>query len=472
MIARQGLYPGSLCLTNNTQDYRMEEVATQPSLQSHSLPDIGRVVVLGANGAMGAGAGAMFAAAGCQVTLVARDRSKAETAIAGVQGIAKSERIADSIHIATYDEGMEKLLAGADLVFEALAEEMQLKRDIFRQVDAARPPHALVATVSSGLSIEQMASGLSDGFRGHFAGIHLYNPPHVMVGVEVIPHPDMPGAMVEELANVLTTRFGRQTIVCADMAAFVGNRIGFKVINEVAQLAEVHGVQLMDTLIGPYTGRAMAPLATADLVGWDVHQAIVDNIVANTDDEAKARFAFPAYMAALMEHGHLGDKTPALGGFFRRTFVDGKAVNEVLEPGNRNYVPANRALKVPFVEEVKDLHHRGRYREGINRFIEAAGDDADIARRVILGYVSYALNRVGPGEPAADYRDVDRIMSAGFNWVPPSALVDLIGLDRTVALMDRYELKRPALLDAALRGEVPARLFDLPFVTPSRYFAG
>jgi len=450
----------------------MEDVATRPSPQTQSLPEIRRVVVLGANGAMGAGAGAMFAAAGCEVTLVARDRGKAETAIAGVQGIAKSERIADSIHIATYDEGMEKLLAGADLVFEALAEEMKLKRDIFRQVDAARPPHAIVATVSSGLSIEQMTHGLSAGFRSHFAGIHLYNPPHVMVGVEIIPHSDMPAETVEALRELLTTRFGRQAIVCEDMAAFVGNRIGFKVINEVAQLAEIHGVQLMDTLIGPYTGRAMAPLATADLVGWDVHQAIVDNIVANTNDEAKQAFIFPAYMVALMEHGHLGDKTPALGGFFRRVYVDGKGVNEVLQPGNRNYVPRNAALKIPFVEEVKDLHHRGRYREGINRFIEASGEDAEIARRVIIGYVSYALNRVGPGEPARDYRDVDRIMSAGFNWVPPSALVDLIGLDRTVALMDRYALKRPALLDAALRGEIPPRLFDLPFVTPSRYFAG
>lgn len=450
----------------------MDDVATQPSPQTQSLPEICRVVVLGANGAMGAGAGAMFAAAGCEVTLVARDRGKAETAIAAVQGIAKSERIADGIHIASYDEGMDKLLAGADLVFEALAEEMKLKRDIFRQVDAARPPHALVATVSSGLSIAEMAQGRSDGFRSHFAGIHLYNPPHVMVGVELIPHPDMPAAVVDELSQVLTARFGRQTIVCADSAAFVGNRIGFKVINEVAQLAEIHGVQLMDTLIGPYTGRAMAPLATADLVGWDVHQAIVDNIVANTNDEALQAFKFPAYMNALMEHGHLGDKTPTLGGFYRRNYVDGKAVNEVLHPENRNYAPVNKALKIPFVEEVKDLHHRGRYREGINRFIEASGEDAEIARRVILGYISYALNRVGPGEAARDYRDVDRIMSAGFNWAPPSALVDLIGLHRTVALMERYELKRPALLDAALKGEVPARLFDLPFVTPSRYFAG
>jgi hypothetical protein len=91
---------------------------------------------------------------------------------------------------------------------------------------------------------------------------------------------------------------------------------------------------------------------------------------------------------------------------------------------------------------------------------------------VVLGYVSYALNRAGPGEVVNDYRDIDRIMSSGFNWAPPSSLVDLIGLQKTVQLMEQYQLKRPALLDAALRGEVATPLFSLPFVNPGRYFSG
>jgi 3-hydroxyacyl-CoA dehydrogenase len=84
-----------------------------------------------------------------------------------------------------------------------------------------------------------------------------------------------------------------------DTPAFAGNRVGFKVLNEVAQLAEEHGVAFMDALIGPHTGRAMAPLVTVDFVGWDVHKAIVDNLYANTSDEAHAAFALPAYMQKL-----------------------------------------------------------------------------------------------------------------------------------------------------------------------------
>src|SRR5579883_1626050 len=414
---------------------------------------------------MGAGAAAMFAGGGCNVTLVARDIGKCEAALAAIQGIAKSERIADDIASMTYDDGLPIVLEGADLIFEAVAEDLQIKREILAQVDAARPPDALVATVSSGLSIREMAEGLSDGFRSHFAGIHLYNPPHMMTGTELIPHPDMPPSLREQLAHILTERFGRQIVLCEDMPAFAGNRIGFKVLNEVAQLAEQHGVQLMDTLIGPYTGRAMAPLATVDLVGWDVHQAIVDNVYANLKDEAHASFKLPAYMERLIEHGHLGDKTPMLGGFYRRVNEDGRMKVHVLDPTTGSYKPQESAISVPYVDEVRDLNRRGRYRDGVQAFMAAEGPLADIARRVILGYVSYALNRVGPGEVVASAADVDRIMAFGFNWAPPSALVDLIGIDRTLELLDRYNLPQPELVKAAKRGEVQAPLFKLSNVS-------
>ena len=111
---------------------------------------------------------------------------------------------------------------------------------------------------------------------------------------------------------MLAKRLGRKVIVTRDRPAFVGNRVGFKVMNEAAQLAEEHGVAFIDYLVGPHTGRAMAPLATVDLVGWDVHKAIVDNVHANCpSDEARERFRLPAYMdAKAIAEGRLGDKTP------------------------------------------------------------------------------------------------------------------------------------------------------------------
>ena len=439
-------------------------------MTSGTLPklNIENVVVLGANGAMGAGAAAMFASGGCQVTIVSRDAGKNDGAIRTVQGIAKAERITDTMKSATYTEGMNEAIAGADLIFEAVAEEMGLKRQILSQVDAVRPADAIVATVSSGLSIVEMVAGMSDGMRSHFAGIHLFNPPHVMTGTELIPHPDMPNDVTQALAEILTERFGRSITICVDSPAFAGNRIGFKVLNEVAQLAEKHGVQYMDTLIGPYTGRAMAPLATIDLVGWDVHKAIVDNVYANTNDEAHEMFKMPAYMNDLLAKGHLGDKTPEKGGFFHKS----KEGTTALDPASGTYKPLDPDLKFDFVEQVRDLHHRGRYLQAVTAFMDASGPEADLAKRVVLGYVSYGLNRFGPGEVVAAYDDVDRIMSAGFNWVPPSGLVDIIGVERTIKELERLSLAVPAVLKAAAKGEVATPLFNLPFVTPGRYFAG
>ena len=169
------------------------------------------------------------------------------------------------------------------------------------------------------------------------------------------------------IVEMLERRFGRVVTLCRDLPAFAGNRVGFKVLNECAQLAAEHGVAFIDYLIGPYTGRAMPPLATVDLVGWDVHKAIVDNVHANTKDEAHDAFALPAYVAELIDEGHLGNKTPERGGFYRRTKEDGKTVNLVLDPKSGGYrSPADVTVEpIPFVEQMRELHHVGRYARGV-----------------------------------------------------------------------------------------------------------
>src|SRR5207245_2345939 len=176
--------------------------------------EIKDVVVLGANGTMGAGSGEVFAGGGCDVVFLARSAEKAHEGLVAAQNMAKSQRIADRISVGTYSQDLEEAVAKADLIFEPLTEDIELKK----------------------------------------------------------------------------TFSARVAIVTDDKPAFCGNRIGFKVLNEAAILAETHGVAFIDYLIGPHTGRAMSPLATIDLVGWDVHKAIVDNIYEHTRDEAHKLF--------------------------------------------------------------------------------------------------------------------------------------------------------------------------------------
>jgi 3-hydroxyacyl-CoA dehydrogenase len=259
-------------------------------------------------------------------------------------------------------------------------------------------------------------------------------------------------------------------IVTADLPAFCGNRVGFKVLNEVATIAAEHGVAFADALVGPHTGRAMAPLATVDLVGWDVHKAIVDNVYQNTKDEAHEAFRLPDYMDRLIASGHLGDKTPAKGGFYRRVRDGKKTETYVLDPAKGAYHPAHDApVELPdFVLRMKKLHRVGRYREAMRALLDAKGWQADLLRRIVLGYVSYALARVG--EVVESARDVDRIMGFGFNWAPPSVLVDVMGAKDTVAALGRAKLPvPPVVMTAAERGE---KLFHEPFVDVGRFFVG
>jgi 3-hydroxyacyl-CoA dehydrogenase len=434
------------------------------------MVNIERVVILGANGTMGAGSAEVFAAGGCDVVLLARSTEKAREGLVGAQNMAKSLRIADKMSVGTYDGDLDEAVGKADLIFEALAEDIEIKKAFFARVDRVRRPESIVATVSSGLSITEMAKPCSESFKKNFLGIHLFNPPTVIVGTEVIPHAGTDPKLVPAIVAMLETRFGRVVTLCNDLPAFAGNRVGFKVLNECAQLAAEHGVAFVDYLIGPYTGRAMPPLATVDLVGWDVHRAIVDNVHANTRDEAHAAFALPTYVAELIEEGHLGNKTPERGGFYRRSKEDGKNVNLVLDPKSGGYrSPADIKIKpIPFVEQMRELHHVGRYREAFKVFLAAKGAEADLARTVILGYVSYALNRVGDGEVVAMPRDVDKIMGFGFNWAPPTVLVDIMGLKETTQALERAKLPVPKTLANAKPGE---RLFREPQVNIGRFFA-
>jgi len=424
---------------------------------------IGHVVALGANGTMGYGSGALFTTAVPKVTFLARTREKAEQGLAAAVKQVRSPTVADRVECGSYDEDFERVVANADLVFEAVTEKLELKEQFFERVERVRRPDSIVATVTSGLSINRLAQGRSESFRRHFMGLHFFNPPNVIVGTELIPCRDSDPALVDFVEAFAERRLGRVMIRTADTPGFAGNRVGFKVLNEVAQLAEEYGPALVDRLVGPYTGRALPPLATIDLVGWDIHQAIVDNIHQLTDDEAHETLALPGYMRELIRKGTLGRKTG--GGFFKR---DEDKRTLVLDPASGHYRPLSE-IKLPdlsFIDQVTALHRVGDYRAAMAALVAARGPEAELARRVIAGYISYAFHRVG--EVTDSIRGIDLIMGFGFNWAPPSVLVDTIGIGPAVRMLEDSGVPVPDALDDA-RTE-PRRFFNEPQVNVGRFF--
>jgi 3-hydroxyacyl-CoA dehydrogenase len=430
-------------------------------LSSHKIE---RVVVLGANGTMGYGSAALFTVAVPHVTFLARTREKAEEGLASAIKQVRSPTVASRAEVGDYDNDLEAAVEKADLIFETLTEDFDIKQAMFDRIEKVRRDDSIVATVTSGLSINSLCEGRSESFRKNFLGLHFFNPPNVIVGTELIPGRDTDKGLVDFIEAFATLRLGREIIRTADTPAFAGNRVGFKVLNEAAQLAEELGPVLVDRLVGPYTGRALTPLATIDLVGWDIHRAIVDNVYQNTDDEAHETNKLPQYMADLMEKGVLGNKSGS--GFFKK---DGK-VRLALDVASGDYKPVDE-IKLPnleYIDDVAHLHAQGRYEEGMSVFLEADGDEAAIARKVIAGYISYAFHRVG--EVTETITGIDMIMGTGFNWAPPSVLVDTMGPAAVVKLIEQADLPVPKSIAAAAESGTPKRFFSHPHVNVGKYF--
>lgn len=423
---------------------------------------IDHVVVLGANGSMGYGSAALFTSSVDKVTFLARTKEKAELGLSAAIDSVRSPSVSTKAEVGSYDEDFEATVSKADLIFEAVTEDLDIKQDIFDRVEQCRRPDSIVATVTSGLSINKLCEGRNESFRRNFLGLHFFNPPNVIVGTELISAKDTDPELVEFIDVYSTYNLGRTMIRTYDTAGFAGNRIGFKVLNEAAQLAYDLGPVLVDKIIGPYTGRAMTPLATIDLVGWDIHRAIVDNIYELTPDEAHDTLKMPSYMTDLMEKGTLGRKSGK--GFFMR---DGD-VKLALNPKTSDYSPINETSlpDLSYINEITNLYSRGRYQEGLNVLINAPGDEAAIARRILAGYISYAFNRVG--EVTDTITGIDLIMGQGFNWAPPSVLVDTMGLETAIKIIEDEKLVVPKVLSDACGTN--KKFFQHPQINIGKFF--
>jgi len=423
---------------------------------------IEHVVVLGANGTMGYGSAALFTQAVPRVTFLARTTAKAEEGLAAAIKQVRSPTVASAAECGSYDDDLVAALGSADIIFEALTEDMEIKREIFDRVEQHRRDDSIVATVTSGLSINSLCAGRNESFRRNFLGLHFFNPPNVIVGTELVAGSDTDAGVVDFVEAFSRFFLGREMIRTYDTPAFAGNRVGFKVLNEAAQLVEQLGPVLVDKVIGPYTGRALTPLATIDLVGWDVHRAIVDNVYQQCDDEAHATNELPAFMAKLMDKGVLGDKSG--GGFFKR---DGKT-RLALDVASGDYKPVSEIAlpELGYIDEVGRFYAEGRYEQGMQVFLASDDEYARIAKKVIGGYLSYAFHRVGEVSDGID--EIDRIIAMGFNWAPPSLLVDVMTPAGAIGMIEGAGLPVPrALIDVRDAGK---KLFSHRHINAGKFF--
>jgi 3-hydroxyacyl-CoA dehydrogenase len=300
---------------------------------------------------------------------------------------------------------------------------------------------------------------MSEGFRKHFMSTHFYNPPGKMIACEIASTDDTDPAVYEFVKGFLRDVLGREIIAVNNIPGFAGNRIAFVLFNYITCLAQEHGVEMMDYLIGPYTGRLMPPLATIDLVGLDIHKAIIRSLQDNTNDYMHDSLKLPDYIDTMLNGGLLGRKSGS--GFYKR-LESGKRM--FYDPTSNEYVPGI-SPHVLFVEKARGLIHLGMYKQAFEVIKSAKGPEADIVKDILCMYVSYSYSLIGEVTKAEDgIMGIDDVMSYGFNWAPPSVIVKVLGGKGVVCQMLS---ERGFLVPQSLSDEVET---DNEIVGSGKYF--
>ena len=388
---------------------------TAPSTPKAALR-IRKAAVLGA-GVMGAQIAAHLTNAGVETVLfdlAAKEGPKSGIALKAIANLQKlspaplaDKTIAGAIIPANYDEDLEHL-KDVDLVIEAIAERMDWKLDLYKKIATHLSPTAVIASNTSGLSINGLAEALPEEMRHRFSGVHFFNPPRYMHLVELIPTRLTDKNVLEGLEAFLTTALGKGVVYAKDTPNFIGNRIGV-----FSMLATMHhtqqfglGFDVVDALTGPAVGRPKsATYRTADVVGLDT-MAHVIKTMADTlaDDPWHEYFKAPVWLSALIEKGALGQKTGA--GFYRKA---GKDI-VVIDVAKQDYRPSEQKAsdEVSAILAVKDPAEKfGKLRASSDpqaQFLWATFRD-------LFHYSAYHLADI-----ADTARDVDFAIRWGYGW--------------------------------------------------------
>jgi 3-hydroxyacyl-CoA dehydrogenase len=410
---------------------------------------IHKVAVLGA-GTMGARIAAHFANAGVPsylLDIVAPDEdgtARNKIAAAGLEAAKKSKpaaffetSLANLITVGNFDDDLKKL-AEVDWIIEAVVENLEIKRQLLRKVEAVRRPGTIVTTNTSGLPVGRIVEGFSEDFRRNWFGTHFFNPPRYMRLLEIISTADTDPAVIESVKWFADICLGKGVVPAKDTPNFIANRIGtFSVLNVMRLMQEMDlTIEEVDALTGQAVGwPKSATFRTIDLVGLDILGHVVRNMENAQGDSETA--PLPEFFTQMLERKWLGDKTR--GGFYKKARgADGNEERLALDWKTLEYRPQQRAkfAALEMAKNVEEIGPRLRMLLGLEESAQKGDKAAAFLWSALCDLWNYSANRVP--EISDTIVEIDRAMRLGFNWeLGPFELWDAAGVEATITRMKK-----------------------------------
>lgn len=326
-----------------------------------------------------------------------------------------------------------------DWIIEVVVERLDIKKQVFDNLEKHRKPGTLVTSNTSGIPIKFMNEDRSEDFRKHFCGTHFFNPARYLKLFEIIPGPDTSEEVLDFL-NAYGEKFlGKTSVVAKDTPAFIGNRIGiFSIMSIFHMVREMDmTIEEVDKLTGPVIGRPKsATFRTVDVVGLDTLVHVANGLHEGVPkDEQHELFKLPNFIQTMMDNKWLGSKTGQ--GFYKKTKKeDGSSKIESLDLDTMEYRDQKKA-SFSTLEQTKTID---KVEDRFEVLVGGKDKAGEFYRKNLSALFAYVSNRIP--EITEDLYKIDDAMKAGFGWQHgPFQIWDAIGVEKAREMMkaESYE---------------------------------
>jgi len=198
---------------------------------------------------------------------------------------------------------LQEALAGADMVIEASPEKIDLKLQLFQQIERLAPPHAVIASNTSALSLTEMAGSIAN--PGRVAGMHFFNPVHKMKLIEIVQALETAPGTLDAIESV-SRRMGKETVLVRESPGFITTRVNASIGNEAFYMLMegVASARDIDKALKLGLNHPMGPFELVDLVGLDTRLSILEHLHRNLGEKYRPCPLLAQYVKA----GRLGKK--------------------------------------------------------------------------------------------------------------------------------------------------------------------